>query len=83
MNTEKNATLLELEQVANSVVCPATKETIIKYKHLIEGLITRGVLMEAMVKELGRFAQGHKTTKGINTVVFTDSKNLHKFQSTR
>ena len=32
--------------------------------------------MEAMVKELGRLAQGHKTTKGTNTVVFMDLNKI-------
>ena len=58
--------------MCNGVVHPVTKETITKYKTLINDPILRQLWLNAMEKELGRLAQGYKTTKGTNTVFFMD-----------
>ena len=61
---------LGLEHVANGVVHPVTQETITNYKKLIKDPITREIWLKAMAKELGRLAQGWKTTKGTITIEF-------------
>ena len=66
----------DIEQVANGVVHPITKETITKYKKLINDPITREVWIKAMAKELGRLAQGYGDTKGTNTVEFMDHEEI-------
>ena len=50
---------------ANGVVHPVTKETITKYKQLIDDPLLRETWQEAMCKELGRLAQGYGDTKGV------------------
>ena len=65
-------TPLNLEQAANDMVHPATKETITKSNKLIIGPATREVSMEAMTEELGQLAQGYRDTKGANTVEFVN-----------
>ena len=53
-----NDTPLEPEEIANGVVRPVTKETITKYKQLIDVPIMREAWMKAACKELGRLLQG-------------------------
>ena len=53
-----NYTTLGTEEVANRVVHPVTKETITKYKKLIDDPLMRLVWSKAMCKELGRLCQG-------------------------
>eukprot|EP00804_Cyclotella_cryptica_P019675 CCRYP_016443-RA/>CCRYP_016443-RA protein AED:0.57 eAED:0.37 QI:0/0/0/1/1/1/2/0/345 len=53
-----------LEHMANGVVHPITQETITKYEKLANDQIMKDTWMKAMCKELGRLAQGYKTTKG-------------------
>ena len=83
MENEENVDPLDLEQVANVVVHPVIKETITKYKYLIEDPITRGVQIEAMTKELGRLAQGYKKTKGTNTYsgIYELKRNCANFKT--
>ena len=52
----KNATPSGLEEVANGVVHPVTKETITKYKKLINGPLLQDDCMKGMCRELGRLA---------------------------
>ncbi|KAL7524619.1 hypothetical protein ACHAXR_000651 [Thalassiosira sp. AJA248-18] len=59
-----------IEEYANGVVHPVTKETLTKYNKVIECDDLREVWMQAMCVELGRLAQGYKDTKGTNTVEF-------------
>ena len=54
-----NANPIGLEEVANGVVHPVTKETITKYKKLINEPLLRDDWMKGMCKELGRLAQGY------------------------
>ena len=61
-----------LEEVANGVVHPVTKETITKYKKLIEDPLLRETWSKAMCKELGRLCQGFGRTKGTDTMRFLD-----------
>ena len=44
------------EHIANGVVHPVTKETIRKYKKLIDDPLLRDTSREAMCRELGRLA---------------------------
>ena len=69
------------EHFANGVVHPVTKETITKYKKLIDDPLLRDTWQEAMCKELGRLAQGYGDVEGTNTVRFMsldEIKNIPK-----
>ena len=69
------------EYVANGVVYPVTKETITKYKKLIDDPLLRDIWLEAMCRELGRLAQGYADVKWTNTVRFMsldEIKNIPK-----
>ena len=80
----KNAIPDGLEEVANDVVYPVTKETITKYKILINDPLLQNDWMKGICKELGRLAQGYgekgadEYVKGTNTVLFT---NLDKIKT--
>jgi hypothetical protein len=71
---ENNACPLQPEEVENGVVHPVTKETITKYKKLIDDPLMRDVWSKAMCKELGRLTQGFGEigstyhTEGTNTM---------------
>ena len=65
--TESEANV-DPEHVANGVVRPITKETITKYKTLIDDPVLRDTWLEDMCRELGRLAQGYGDIKGTNTV---------------
>ena len=54
-----NADPIRLEAVANGVVYPVTKETITKYKNLINDPLLQDNWIKGMCKELGRLAQGY------------------------
>ena len=72
---------LDPEHVANGVVHPVTKETITKYKKLINDPLLRDTWLEAMCRELGRLAQGYGDVKGTDTVRFMsldEIKNIPK-----
>ena len=58
------------EEVANGVVHPVTKETITKYKKLIDDPLIRDVWSKAMCKELGRLCQGFEDIEGTKTMKF-------------
>ena len=55
-----NDTPSGLEEVDNGVVHPVTKETITKYKTLINDPLLRDDWMKGMCKELGRLEQGYR-----------------------
>ena len=59
-------------QVANGVVRPVSKETLTKYKQVIEDPLLRETWLKAMCRELGRLAQGYDDVEGINTIIFLD-----------
>ena len=61
---------MNIDEVANGVVHPTTKETITKYQKLIDEPLLHDVWMRAMYKELGRLAQWYKDTPGTNTIKF-------------
>ena len=69
---DKNLDPQALEQVANGVVHSVIKETIIKYKKLIQDPLLREIWMKGMAKELGRLALGYGDEKVTNTVQFMD-----------
>ena len=62
--TSINAIPTALEEVANGVVHPVTKETITKYKTLIEDPLMQETRSKAMCKELGRLCKGLARQKG-------------------
>ena len=64
------------EEVANGVVHPVTKETITKYKKIIDDPLMRVVWSKAMCKELGRLCQGFEDTEGTNTMRFLDLEGI-------
>ena len=74
--TQINATPLGLEEVANGVVHPVTKETITKYKQLIEDPLLRDTWSKAMCKELGRLCQGFRETEGTDTIRVLDLEGI-------
>ena len=65
-----NDTTLGLEEVANGVVHPVTKETMTKYRKLIDDSLMQLVCSKAMCNELGRLCQGFGDTEGTNTMRF-------------
>ena len=67
-----NDTTLGTEKVANGVVHPVTKETITKYKKLIDDHLMKVVWSKEMCKELGRPFQIFEDTEGTNTMRFLD-----------
>ena len=58
-----------IEEVANGVVHPVTKETITKYQKLFADPLLKEVWSETMAKELRRLAQGYGNFKGIDTII--------------
>jgi hypothetical protein len=86
---ESNAHPLQPEEVANGVVHPVTKETITKYKKLIDDPLMRDVWSKAMCKELGRLTQGFGEigstdhTEGTNTMRFLDREGIGKIPRDR
>ena len=61
-----------IEEVANGVVHPVTKETITKYQKLVDDPILREIWEMAMCVELGRLTQGFGDTKGTETMRFLE-----------
>ena len=80
--TEINATPTALEKVANGVVHPVTKETITKYKKLIEDSLLREMWSKVMCKELGRLCQGFGETEGNNIMRFLTSRGSRIYPRT-
>ena len=74
--TKINASPLALEEVANGVVHPVTKETITKYKQLIEDPLLRDTWAKAMCKELGKLRQDFEDTEGTDTIKFLDLEGI-------
>ena len=64
-----------LEEVANDVVHPDTKETITRYIQLINYTVLRVVWLKAMCIELGRLSNGYKDTKGTQTIHYMNHSN--------
>ena len=64
-----SATPMALEEVANGVVHPVTKETITKYK--------------AMCKELGRLCQDFGETEGTGAMRFLDLEGIKNIPNDR
>jgi len=73
----------DIEEFANGVVHPTTKETLTKYEQLIEAPELREVWMKAMCVELGRLAQGYGTTKGTETINFMTHEEIAKIPGDR
>ena len=65
-----------LEEVANDVVHPDTKETITRYSQLINDLVLRVVWLKAMCIELGRLSNGYKDTKGTQTIHYMTHEEI-------
>ena len=65
-----------LEEVANGVVHPDTKETITSYSHIINDLVLRVVWLKAMCIKLGRLSNGYKDTNGTQKIHYiTNEEN--------
>jgi hypothetical protein len=69
--------------VANGVVHPVTKETITKYKTIIDDPLLWDVWSNAMCNELGQLIQGFGETKGTNTMRFMELRNIGKIPRDR
>ena len=72
-----------MEEVANDVMHPISKETIIKYeKKLISDRLLWENWMKGMWKDIGRFSQGYgergtdEYVRSTNTVLFMDLDNI-------
>ena len=76
--TKINASPHALEEVANRVVQPVTKETITKYKQLIADPLLRETWSKAMCKELGRLCQGFDKTEGTDTTICVDLDGIKR-----
>ena len=85
----RNLDPVAIEQIANGVVHPVTKETITKYQKLFADPILRDKWKLGMCRELGRLAQGyggkgsHYYIKGTNTIFFMnidEIRNISKDQ---
>ena len=73
---KSNDTTIGPEEVANGVINPVTKETITKYKKLIDDPLMRLVWSKAMCKELVRLCQGFGDTEGTNNMIFLDINGI-------
>ena len=71
-----NDTTLGTEEVENTVVHPVTKETITKYKKLVDDPLMQVVWSKAMRKELGRLYQCFEDTEGTNIMRFLDLEGI-------
>ena len=72
-----------IEEFANGVVHPETKETITKYSKLIKEPTLRKVWLKAMCIELGRLANRYEDTKGTNTFKFMSLDEIHNITGNR
>ena len=75
-----------IEEVANGVVHPITKEMNTKYQKLVDDPILREIWEMAMCVELGRLTQGFGDTKGTETMRFLELdeiKNIPRDQIVR
>ena len=72
-----------MEEVANGVVHPTTKEKLTKYEQLIAEPELRAVWMKTMCIELGRLAQGYEDTKGTNTIKFMTLEEIKQIPGDR
>ena len=62
---------------------PVTKETITKYKTLIEDLLLKDKWNKAMCVELGRLAQGYQDIPGTNTIKFMTHEEIKNIPTDR
>ena len=74
---------MDVKEVANGVVHPTTKKTIIAYQTLIDDPLLHAVWTRAMCKELGRLAQGYKDTKNTNMIKFTSLEKISQIPKDR
>jgi hypothetical protein len=80
---EVNDNPLDPQEMANGVVYSVTKETITKYKKLIDDPLLRDVWSKAMCKELGRLTRGVGKTKGTDTIRFMELRDIGKIPQDR
>ena len=69
-------TPIPLEEVANGVVHPDTKETITRYSQLINDPVLRVLWLKSMCMELGRLSNGYKDTKGTQTIHYMTHEEI-------
>ena len=65
------------------MVHPVTKETITKYKKLIDDPLMQVVWSKSMCKELGRLCQVFGDTEGTNTMRFLDINGIRNIPRDR
>ena len=79
MNEELPTTpQIDIEEYANRVVHPMTKETITKYKALIEDPFLKDKT-KAICVELGILAHGCQGIPGTNTIKFMTHEEIKKY----
>ena len=84
MNEELPTTpQIDIEEYANGVVHPDTKETITEYKTLIEDPLLKDKWKKAMCVELGRLAQGYQDIPGTNTIKFMTHEEIKSIPTDR
>ena len=82
MNEELPTTpQVDMEEYENRVVHPVTKETITKYKTLIEDSLLRDKWMKAICVELGWLAQGYQDIPDINSIKFMTHEEIKNIPS--
>ena len=72
---------IDIEEYANGVVHPVTKETITRYKNLIKDPLLKDKWMKAMCVELNQLAQGYQDIPGINTIKFMTHEEIKNIPS--
>ena len=76
LDTNMYNTTNQLEEVANGVVHPHTKETITSYSQIINDPILQDLLLKGMCIELGRLSNGYKDTKGTQTIHYITHEEI-------
>ena len=72
-----------IEEVANGIVHPVTKETIAKYQKLVDDPILREIWEMAMCVEPGQLTQGFGDTKGTKTMRFLELDEINNIPRDR
>ena len=72
---------IDIEEHANGVVHLVTKETITRYKTLIEDPLLKDKWMKVMCVKLGRLAQGYQDIPGTNRIKFMTNEEIKNIPS--
>ena len=74
---------IDIEEYANGLVHPVTKEPSTKYKTLIKDQILKDKWTKAMCVELDRLAQGFEDRPGTNTIKFMTHEEIKNIPTDR